>query len=94
MTIDNDMFERVLDSFSSTIDDVEDAVLRSNLQDIHDSLYTICENIDIDVMNNIVDENEVMRDILKQVLSHEQKQYIRLKYNIDITDVGGYKYII
>lgn len=86
MIIDNEMFERVLDGFSSEINDIEDETLQSNLQEIFDSLYYIYERFDLDALEVAENENEVMRALLSQVLSYEQKRYVRLKYNIDVDD--------
>lgn len=84
MIIDNDTFERVLDSFSSIIDDIEDVTLRSNLQDIFESLYTIYECVDLEELEAVKGENEVLVHLLAQSLSHEQKLYVKFKYGIDV----------
>ena len=86
MIIDNELFERALDGLSNIIDDIKDETLQSNMQGIFDSLYHIYECIDLNGVEDVVNENEVMRKLLAESLSYEEKRYVRLKYNIDVDD--------
>ena len=82
--MDNNEFECLLDEFSNILMDIKDAALRSNLMGILDSLYCVYEQIDLEELDRVKNENEIMLHILEQVLSYEQKQYVRIKYDIDI----------
>lgn len=87
MIVERDTFEQVLDGFSSIINDIEDETLQSNLTDIHDSLYIIWEEgIDLEALEDVKGENELLRSLLAEVLSYEQKRYVRIKYDIDVDD--------
>lgn len=93
--IDMERLERVLDGLSGIINDIEDKTLRSELGGFFDALYDIYEDIDLTVQDDMESENDVMRTLLAQLLSDEQKRRLKLKYNIDVDDgVTGHEYII
>lgn len=93
--IDMERFERVLDGLSGIINDIEDKTLQDNLLGFFDALYDIYEGSVIMENDEMESKNDVMRTLLAQLLSEEQKRRLKLKYNIDVDDgVTGHEYII
>lgn len=82
--IDLQRFECLLESLNSEIETLPDDSVRSNLETIHDALYRIFEDVSLSDTDRVAEENEVLRNLLTVYLSHEDKQYIRIKYDIDL----------
>lgn len=82
--VDLQQFEGLLESLNNEILLLHDGSTKSNLETIHDALYNIFEEIDLTEIDRCVNENEVLRNLLVAYLSHEDRQYIRIKYGIDL----------
>lgn len=95
MIIDLERFERVLDGLSGIINDIEDETLQDELRESFDALYEIYEGTDVNGLEDMKRENEVMRQLLAQLLSDEQKLRLKWKHRIDVDDgATGHEYII
>lgn len=92
--IDRD-FERLLEGLDNEIADLPDGSTKENLTNISSALYSIFEDLDFEEPDELKKENTVMRKLLADRLSHEEKQYIRFKYHIDIDEgVTGHEWVI
>lgn len=77
-------FEGLLEALESEIEDLPDGSVKENLTDISSALYGIFENVSLEDVDKISKENEILKQLLTAYLSHEDKQYIRLRYDIDL----------
>ena len=82
--VDLQGFEGLLESLNSEIETLPDGAVRSNLETIHDALYRIFEDVSLVDSDKLTEENEVLRNLLTAYLPSEDRQYIRIKYDIDL----------
>ena len=82
--VDLEQFEGLLESLNSEIETLPNDSVRSNLETIHDGLYRIFEDVSLVDTDKVTEENEVLRQLLTAYLSYEDRQYIRIKYDIDL----------
>ena len=82
--IDLQRFEGLLESLIDEILLLHDGSAKSNLETIHSALYSIFEEVSLTDIDKCLEENEVLRNLLTAYLSHEDRQYIRIKYDIDL----------
>ena len=76
-------FEGLLEALDREIEDVPEGATKENLIDISSALYSIYEDVESVDTDKITEENEVLRQLLTAYLSHEDKQYIKIKYGIE-----------
>ena len=81
--IDTQRFEGLLEALDNEIEDLPSGSVKENLTDISSALYGIFEDISLVDVDKVTEENEVLKQLLTAYLSHEDKQYIKIKYDID-----------
>ena len=83
--IDTQRFEGLLEALDSEIDAVRYNAEPNlgNLEDIYSALYSIFEEVSLVDVDKITEEHEVLKRLLANHLSYEDKMYYRLKYDID-----------
>lgn len=82
--VDERAFEGLLESLWNEIDELPEGSIKNNLEDIHGALYGIFEDVSVMDCEKIHRQHEIMTDILKELLSHEDKLYYRMRYGIDL----------
>lgn len=82
--IDTQRFEGLLEALDSEVEDLPSGSVKENLTDISSALYGIFEDVSLDDVDKIKEENEVLKQLLTVYLSYEDKQYIRIKYDIEL----------
>lgn len=85
--VDTQRFEGLLEALGNEIDDLEVGYsTKSNLTNILQGLCSIFEEIQCSETDaeSIIEENEVLKRLLSDHLSYEDKMYYRLKYNMDL----------
>lgn len=82
--IDEREFEALLEGLQGEIDDLPASNTKSNLEAIHDALYGIFEEVALLDVSTEREENKILKSLLADRLSYEDKQYIRLKYDIEV----------
>lgn len=83
--VDVQRFEALLEALESEIEDLPDGSVKENLTDISSALYSIFEDASLEGdADKISEENEILKQLLTVYLSHEDKQYIRIRYDIDL----------
>ncbi len=93
--IDTRHFEQLLEGLDNEIADLPSSTTKNNLVDISSALYSVFEDLDYNEPEQLMEHNEIMCKLLAQLLSDEQKQRIKFKYNIDLNyGVTGNEWII
>ncbi len=82
--IDLQQFEGLLEALQNEIEWPDDPVTQGNMQTIYDGLYGLYEDLMVMNLDRLEEENTVMRQILADRLSDEDKRYYRIKYGIDL----------
>ena len=82
--IDVQNFEGLLEALDREIEELPEGSVKENLTDIGSALYSIFEDVAFDDLDRIIEENKVFRQLLTAYLSHEDKLYIRFKYEIEL----------
>ena len=84
--IDVQRLETVLEHLNNEISELPDSATKSNLEGTYDALYDIFEDVLVgeDDVETLKEENRVMRNLLTAYLSPEDKQYIRIKYDLEL----------
>ena len=82
--VDTQQFEMTLDALATQIEEVKDPAVKSNLEDINGVLYGIYEDVLCLDVEGLEQENEMIKRLLAEHLSEDDKRYYRMKYHIDI----------
>lgn len=82
--VDIQRFEGLLEALDNEIEELPEDSVKENLADISSALYGIYEDVAIADIDKVIEENEVLRNLLTAYLSYEDKQYIRIKHDIDL----------
>lgn len=82
--IDTRQFEGLLEALDNEIEELPSGSVRENLTDISSALYGIFEDVSLDDVDKIKEENEILKQIVSDRLSYEDKLYYRIKHNIDL----------
>lgn len=82
--VDVTQFEGLLEALSNEIDELPQGSAKENLMSIHSALYGIFEEVSMDDTETLEREHTIMKALLEDRLSHEDKVYYRIKYNIDL----------
>lgn len=85
--IDTQRFEALLEDLSETIEDLEIGFRdKDHLTHLHTELYSIFEEAQCSETeeDNLSEENELLKRLLTVYLSHEDKQYLNIKYDLDL----------
>lgn len=85
--VDTQRFEGLLESLGNEIDDLEVGFsTKDNLTNIFQGLYSIFEEVNCaeSELERLTEENEILKQILADRISYEDKQYFRIKYGIDL----------
>lgn len=57
----------------------------SNLESANDSLYGVYEDLNAgDYSEELAEENEILKVLLKDKTDYEEREYIRIKHDIDL----------
>jgi hypothetical protein len=59
----------------------------SNLEDSNDSVYGVFEELNAEDTESLQEEHHVMKEMLNERLSYDEKTYFGLKYHIDFWEV-------
>lgn len=93
----SESIQNEIDDLQSMLENSDDALVKSkkksfqtqlkstvsNLDKYNDSIYTVFEELNSKNMNKLQTDYEVLHEELKERLTHEEKVYMKLKYNID-----------
>ena len=82
--IDTQQFEGLLEALENEIEELPSGSVKENLTDISSALYGIFEDVSLDDVDKIKEENEILKQLLTAYLSHEDKQYIRIRHDIEL----------
>ena len=77
--------ESIIEAIKNEVSDLDPCVQRENLESYCDDLYREWE--EIQDINERLKEFEIVKRLLSEKLSHEEKVYIRLKYGIDMWEI-------
>lgn len=82
--VDIQRFEALLEALDKEIEELPQGSVKNNLIDIHSGLYSIFEDVSLIDFDEITEEVRTLKRLLTAYLSYEDKQYIRIKYGIDL----------
>lgn len=82
--IDEQHFEGLLESLQGEIDDLPEGEAKSNLSGICDKLYGIFEELANSTDGDFFEEYEIIKELLTDRLSYDEKLYYKIKYHIDL----------
>ena len=82
--------ENIIEAINREVSELKPCVQRENLTSYCDDLYRQWEELQLCEEENkrLQEENEILKRLLSEKTSYEDKQYIRFKYEIDL----GYHY--
>lgn len=82
--VDVQQFEGLLESLQGEIDDLPEGTSKSNLSGICDGLYSIFEALEDISASGLFDEYDIIKELLTDRLSYDEKLYYKIKYHIDL----------
>ena len=94
----SESIQNEIDELQSLLENSDDALLKakrlsfqkqlenivSNLESANDSVYSVYEDLNCEYNEEFIREHDVMRDILQEKLSYEEKIDLRIKYGIHL----------
>ena len=94
----SESIQNEIDELQSLLENSDDALLKakrlsfqkqlenivSNLESANDSVYSVFEDLNSEYNEELLHEHDVMRDILQEKLSYEEKIDLRIKYGIHL----------
>lgn len=78
--------ESIIEAINNEVSELEPCVQRENLMSYCDDLYGRWEELQWCEEENkrLQEENEILKELLSERTSYEDKLYIRFKYEIDL----------
>ena len=94
----SESIQNEIDELQSLLENSDDVLLKakrlsfqrqlenivSNLESANDSVYSVFEDLNSEYNEEFIQEHDVMRDILQEKLSYEEKIDLRIKYGIHL----------
>lgn len=57
----------------------------SNLESANDGVYSVYEELNINSIDELAEDNEILRGLLKDKTDYDERTYIKIKYGIDLS---------
>lgn len=92
ITNEGESLEEIIDEFKNKRnEDVKHIIdrlnpIKSNILNYADTVYAVFENPQYseDEVNDLMRENELLKELLAEHVSDEDKMYLRIKYDIEL----------